>query len=199
MLAELGRRATEVRLVAVSIGPGSFTGLRVGVVFAKTLAYAVGCPAIGVETFLAVAQNAPPDVTALQVIEDAQRSELFVGVFRRGEGGWQRTGRIGIVSLESWIDELRPGDIVTGPAADRLAGRLSGCCHVLAAEYRRPRAATVGLLGQRLFSAGAPHDPWLLEPLYLRRSSAEDKWEARQHMAEARNQPRDEAGGDAAG
>lgn len=184
LLAEQGRRPSDVQLVAVSSGPGSFTGLRVGIVFAKTLAYAVRCPAVAVETFLAIAHNAPADVGKLSVVEDAQRGELFDGAFRREPGGdWQRPDSIDIVSVETWIAELRPADVVAGPGLARIAERIAANCRVLPADFWRPRAATVGLLGQRLLAAGAAHDPWSLEPLYLRRSSAEDKWDARQQAA----------------
>src|SRR5437764_749542 len=65
VLAELlrgqGWRARDLEGVLVSLGPGSYTGLRVGVVSAKALAYAVGCPVLGVETFAAIAAQAPAE------------------------------------------------------------------------------------------------------------------------------------------
>src|SRR5215813_11089947 len=65
LLSEAGWRPDSVELVAVAVGPGSFTGLRIGVTTAKTLAYAVGCQAIGVHTLLAIAAQAPTDVNSV--------------------------------------------------------------------------------------------------------------------------------------
>ena len=71
----------------MSVGPGSFTGLRVGVVCAKTLAYATGARLAAVDTLEAIAANSPPDVETVHVITDAQRGDLFVGTYRRTADG----------------------------------------------------------------------------------------------------------------
>src|SRR5690606_16862220 len=81
----------DVQTLAVSIGPGSCTGLRVGVVCAKTWAYATGARLIAVDTLLAVAQQAGEAAQRLQVTSDAQRNEVFVGRFERTpDGVWTR-------------------------------------------------------------------------------------------------------------
>src|SRR5688572_658963 len=59
LCAAQGWRVRDLQAVAVSLGPGSYTGLRVGIISAKTLAYAVGCVAFGIETFAAIARQAP--------------------------------------------------------------------------------------------------------------------------------------------
>src|SRR5262245_58515613 len=72
LLARCNRTARDCRLVAVSIGPGSFTGLRVGVTCAKTMAFATGCQVAAVDTLLAIAANSPPDTAQVHVVADAQ-------------------------------------------------------------------------------------------------------------------------------
>ena len=92
--------AKQLQVVAVSIGPGSFTGLRVGVVLAKTLGYALGCEVVAVDTFCAIAANSPSDVSEVVVLADAQRGELFAGRYTPSDVGvqsatWPRCGGIG--------------------------------------------------------------------------------------------------------
>src|SRR5690606_11422639 len=107
LLAGHSLAAHDVQTVAVSIGPGSFTGLRVGVVCAKTWAYATGARLVAVDTLLAVAQQAGDAVQRLQVVSDAQRNELFVGRFERtAEGIWGRHEEIAILSVEEWVAGL---------------------------------------------------------------------------------------------
>src|SRR5688572_4071308 len=72
LLAGLGWKARELDGVVVSLGPGSYTGLRVGLMSAKTLAYATGCALVGVETFAAIARQAPPEARSVAVLADAQ-------------------------------------------------------------------------------------------------------------------------------
>ena len=177
LLIEAGRTASELQLIAVSIGPGSFTGLRVGVVCAKTLAWAAGAKVLAVDTFLATAAQSPPDVTTVQVVGDGQRGDLYIGRYhRQDKGDWIRDGEIVICPAEDWLAQLTAEDVVTGPALERHASAIR--CRVLPLELRQPHASTVALLGERrLTTTGASDDLWLLEPLYLRKSGAEEKAE----------------------
>jgi tRNA threonylcarbamoyladenosine biosynthesis protein TsaB len=178
LLADCGKRARDCKLVAVSVGPGSFTGLRVGVVCAKTLAYAIQCPLAAVNTLHAIACNATPEISVVNVIGDAQRGELITARFVRDAGGeWMPQGEIEILSTEAWAASLRPNDVVSGAALEKYAALAEGKCQILDPEFRVPRASTIARLGIRQLEAGQTTDPWQIEPLYLRRSSAEAQWE----------------------
>src|SRR5262249_4022349 len=78
LLAEQGWNPRDLTGVIVSRGPGSYTGLRVGIMSAKTMAYATGCVLVGVETFEAIASQAPEAVTSLEVIADAQQDKVYI-------------------------------------------------------------------------------------------------------------------------
>lgn len=170
----------DVQTLAVSIGPGSFTGLRVGVVCAKTWAYATGARVVAVDTMQAVASQSDETVHRLQVVSDAQRGELFVGLYERASSGeWLRQGEIEIVPVEQWLASLGPADVVSGPGLIRLIERVSSRCRVEPATNWNPAARTIARLGGQAARAGMSDDFWALEPRYLRRSAAEEKADAR--------------------
>jgi tRNA threonylcarbamoyladenosine biosynthesis protein TsaB len=178
LLAECKRKPCDCGLVAVSVGPGSFTGLRVGVVCAKTLAYAAGCPLRAVSTLQAIACNSPPDVSIVDVIGDAQRGDLFVGRFiRNAAADWMPDGEIRVVSTESWAASLKLNDVISGPGLEKFGALAEGRCRILDPACRVPRAVSIALLGMQQSAAGKVAALWSVEPLYLRRSSAELQWE----------------------
>ena len=178
----------DIGVVAVSHGPGSFTGLRVGIVFAKTFAYVTGCSIVAVDTLQAVAAAVTVDgfseITSLHVVSDAQRKQLFVSPFLRdSDGWWNPAGPINIVDCEAWCvaaaHSSAPRFAVTGPGLVKVADDLSSSVQRLPEELWTPRAAQVALIGERLATKNEIADPFELEPFYLRKSSAEEKREAR--------------------
>ncbi|MBI3862246.1 MAG: tRNA (adenosine(37)-N6)-threonylcarbamoyltransferase complex dimerization subunit type 1 TsaB [Planctomycetia bacterium] len=178
VLAQGGKQARDVRLVAVSIGPGSYTGLRVGVTCAKTLAYAVNCPLVAVDTLLAIACNSPSKVSTVDVVADAQRGDVFVGHYARiATGLWIRSGEIRAVKAEDWAGELSDKHTVTGPGLEKYGGLAEGKCRKLPPQAWTPHATWVAMLGIGLLAEGQTADPREIEPHYLRRSSAEVQWE----------------------
>ncbi|MEX2316102.1 MAG: tRNA (adenosine(37)-N6)-threonylcarbamoyltransferase complex dimerization subunit type 1 TsaB [Pirellulales bacterium] len=176
LLAEIGWSADSIELVAVAVGPGSFTGLRIGVTAAKTLAYAVGAQIVAVETMAVLAAQAASPAT-LWTVMDAQRQELFVARFAAPAAG--RLAPIGdtsIIAVQLWLDRLRPGDHVTGPPLARLQGRLpEGVVAVTPDECWQPTAAGVGQVAWQAYQNGQRDDVWTLVPRYYRPSAAEEK------------------------
>ena len=173
-----GKTPRDCGLVAVSVGPGSFTGLRVGVTCAKTLAYAAGCRLAAVDTLEAIACNAPPDVTTIEVISNANRGDVFAGRYvRTGSGSWARQGEIRMLGAPVWAAALTPDDTVTGPGLDQFAALVEGRSKILAPRFRVPQAAWIARLGIQANESGRLADLWSVEPLYFGPSSAEVQWE----------------------
>jgi tRNA threonylcarbamoyladenosine biosynthesis protein TsaB len=171
---------SDVDLVATTVGPGSFTGLRVGVTTAKSLAYSVGADILGVDTLDVVAARAPRSVQILSVAVDAQRAEVVAQTFERGQDGWLRpTGLAGLVDVDAWLGSLAPGTCVSGPVLRKLADRVPDRATVLDPQYWAPSAAAVARLAVRDYDAGRRDDVWSLVPRYSRRSAAEEKWQKR--------------------
>jgi len=178
VLAISERKPQDIELVAVSVGPGSYTGLRVGVVCAKTLAYATRCRLAAVDTFQAIACNSPLDEPSIEVIGDAQRGDLFRAKYTRmRDATWQRETGIDVIAVAAWVEKLDPADILSGPGVDKFATLIARRCRVVPPDCRVPRAEWVGRLGIAAVDAGEAADFWSIEPLYLRRSSAEMQWE----------------------
>jgi tRNA threonylcarbamoyladenosine biosynthesis protein TsaB len=177
-LAAAGWQPSDVRLVAVAVGPGSFTGLRVGVTTAKTFAYAVRAEVIGVNTLEAIAAQAPPEVSRVAVVLDAQRQQVFAAQFARSPAGdFECVGEAAIVDHDVWLARLNSAVAVSGLGLEKLSARLPANIRGVARECWSPRAATVGRLGWRSYQAGCRDDRWRLVPQYFRRSAAEEKWE----------------------
>lgn len=178
LFQQSGKSPKDCEGVAVSVGPGSFTGLRIGVVFAKTFAYSIGCPITAVETMQAIAEDSPEEVTSLWVIADAQRGDLSVGRYSKQGEIWIREGSITMHPALEWCQGVAADDVVAGPGLERWRKELENRCRVLP-ELSAPKVTTVCRIGERQLAAGETADLWMLEPYYLRRSSAEEQWDLR--------------------
>jgi tRNA threonylcarbamoyladenosine biosynthesis protein TsaB len=135
---------------------------------------------VAVDTLLAVAHQSDLPTPTLQIISDAQRNELFVGRFECSAGGrWTRTKDIEIVPVEEWIAALAPVDVVSGPGLSKLGDRVRSSCVLMPQQQWCPTAHSVAELGEQAARDGHADDVWTLEPLYLRRSAAEEKADTR--------------------
>lgn len=165
----------QVDLVAVSIGPGSFTGLRVGVVTAKVFAYAVGAEVLGVDTLEAIAAAAPTEAKRFWTAVDAQRGQWVVQEFCRSADEWPGpAGPAELVDAQPWLAGLPAGTIITGPGLHKAAARMPEHVRPLAAELWPPTAGAVAVLAARDYAAGRRDDLWTLAPRYSRPSAAEE-------------------------
>lgn len=159
-LAEAGLVFDDLDAFAVSIGPGSFTGLRIGLATAKAFALG-GRPLAGVPTLAALAWPERETAPALVASLDAQRGELYAAAYAAGgELGLRTLWRECVVTPE----ELRRRT----PAGARRVGAACG-----EATARGPRACDVAALGARLLRAGRGESAAALAPRYVRRAEAE--------------------------
>jgi tRNA threonylcarbamoyladenosine biosynthesis protein TsaB len=171
-------RPADVQLVAVTRGPGSFTGLRVGVATAKIFAYAVGAEVLGVDTLEVIAAAAPAEVEAVSAAVDAQRGDVVAATFRRNrEGRLEPAGPARLTPIDDWLSALPPGMIVTGPVLKKLAGPLPPGIENLDPALWAPTAENVARVAFQHYQAGRRDDLWQLVPIYSRRSAAEEKAE----------------------
>ncbi|MEW4527170.1 tRNA (adenosine(37)-N6)-threonylcarbamoyltransferase complex dimerization subunit type 1 TsaB [Maioricimonas sp. JC845] len=168
-------RPHDCNTVAVSIGPGSFTGLRVGVVCAKTFAYATRCTLVAVDTHLAVAAASPDDVAKVAVISDALRGEVYAGLYERaGDRCWTTLQPVERLPFDNWTEELPDDAAISGPGLSAYGEDLSQRT-LLPEQVWNPQARWIALLGEHLAENGQSDDLVQLVPKYLRKSAAEEK------------------------
>ncbi len=166
----------EVDLVAVARGPGSFTGLRIGIVTAKTIAYAVGAAIVGVNS-LQVLATAVGGATPVWCVMDAQRDECYAAkfFFKEEDKPPREIETTTILTVDDWMKRLTPNDRVVGPLLAKLTDRLPKNVECLGKEFWMPRAGIVGQLAVDTFRDGEQEDIWQFVPDYYRKSAAEEK------------------------
>ena len=178
LLAEVDWRPREVTAVFASRGPGSYTGLRVGLMAAKAFAYAARCDLLAVDTFAAIAAACPPSHSTVEVVADALRGLIYAQRFARGAAtAWEQVNDLAILPKGAWLTRLTSGTLVTGPGLSVVEGDLPLDTPVGPAAARDADLAGLLAVGLARYERGEHSDIWSCEPLYLRRSSAEETWE----------------------
>jgi tRNA threonylcarbamoyladenosine biosynthesis protein TsaB len=184
VMAEKSR--ADLKAVAVSIGPGSFTGLRIGLATAKALAYALNIPIIGVSTLAAQAFACPVPGAVFSPMLDAQKGNVYQALFAWRDGELQELQPARVVHFTTALEELAAVNqpvVLLGEAAVMHAEEITlkgGNVALAPPHVVIARAGCVGLYACELWRKGKADDLFTLEPLYIRRSEAEELWEKRQ-------------------
>ncbi|WP_119461529.1 tRNA (adenosine(37)-N6)-threonylcarbamoyltransferase complex dimerization subunit type 1 TsaB [Rhodospirillaceae bacterium SYSU D60014] len=160
-MAAAGAGFDELDLIAATVGPGAFTGLRIGLATARGLALATGVPALGVTTFAAVAEAVPPAERTgrtLLVLLDTKRSDLFA---QRFDAELEALGAPAVLSVDALEDWIPDGPVIVAGDGVALARPvLSGLATRCAADIAYatagdlPDAAHVARIAARLFASG---------------------------------------------
>jgi len=175
---------SEIGLVAVDIGPGLFTGLRVGVATAKAIAFALRVPMIGVSSLdlLAFPVRFSPRLIVTAI--DARRGELYYAMYRQVPGGVQRLSEQLVGSPDDLASELLATNeevLLVGDGAQRYAEVFEGLAKVemVDRDNSYPSAASLVRLAHPRALREEFERPEAIEPLYLRRPDAEINWSTR--------------------
>jgi tRNA threonylcarbamoyladenosine biosynthesis protein TsaB len=170
LLRDAGWRPRDLEGVAVATGPGSFTGLRIGVSAAKGLALALSIPLAVVPTLDAMAAALPFAEWPVCPVLVARRDEVYVSLYRWGGTGMRRDWDYLALPPHAVGERLQERVILTGEGAPRITSPFA----VLAPRWRwSPSAAIVGHLGVQRLRAGKSVGAAELVPLYVRPSQAE--------------------------
>jgi tRNA threonylcarbamoyladenosine biosynthesis protein TsaB len=179
---------TEISCVAVDLGPGLFTGLRVGVAAAKAMAHALRVPMIGVPSLDLLAFPVRFSPRRIVAAIDARRGELFYAFYRQVPGGVQRLSDHQIGTPDDLASELlasREECLLVGDGARRYAEAFDGLSRVEIADdgLAYPSAASLVQLAHAQALREQWVKPWDLQPLYLRVPDAEINWTTRDGVA----------------
>jgi tRNA threonylcarbamoyladenosine biosynthesis protein TsaB len=176
--------------VAVSLGPGSFTGLRVGLALAKGLCFGRAIPLVGVPTLDCIAEAFLPRQGLIVPVKDARRGEIYFSIYRADRTEMQRlcdyvalppdgVAREVAAALEQAVAGFCAPAVFAGDALSRYGSLLAAALGVRMAAAPEilwaPRPAVVASIGARMLARGEVADLDALEPLYVRPSEAERK------------------------
>jgi tRNA threonylcarbamoyladenosine biosynthesis protein TsaB len=174
----------EISVVAVDLGPGLYTGLRVGISSAMAVAYALGVPMIGIASLdlLAFPVRFSPKLIVAAI--DARRGELFYAFYRSVPGGVQRLGDYAVCSPDDLASEILANNtecLLVGDGALRYRDAFAGLRRVEIADhgFAYPSAASLVQLAHAQALREEWVKPWELTPLYLRKPDVDIGWATR--------------------
>ncbi len=179
MLKNAGLTAADADLVAVAAGPGSFTGLRIGVAAAKGLAWALDKPCCAVSTLEAMAMNLRHTDGTVLCAMDARRDQIYNALFSAAGGSLRRLCDDRAIDLASLCDELKESrfaPVIVGDGAALCCAYLKDAgvsCRIAPPELVMQNAVGVALAAQEMARRGETVSPQELVPRYLRLSQAE--------------------------
>ena len=168
-LTQIGATADDLQAVGVAIGPGSFTGLRIGLALAKGLALAHRIPLVGIPTLDVTAAALPaPRGSRLAAVLEAGRRRLAIGWYRARDGHWHPDGDLQNLTLEAFAETIEGRVLVCGELNAVARERLRETSAILPPPVlcvRRP--AVLAELAWKRWQSGQTDDPAALKPIYL--------------------------------
>jgi tRNA threonylcarbamoyladenosine biosynthesis protein TsaB len=191
MVRGRGWKPRDLEEVFVSAGPGSFTGLRIGITLAKTMALATskaspsgGVKIVAVPSVRVLAENAPPEARHLIIVLDAKREQIFTARFERTDFGWEEREPAKLDSLSAMLARApRPAHLLGEgiPYHEKFVPKDDPSVIVTPPETWRARAAVVARIGIHMARRGEYADAFKLTPIYIRKPEAEEKADLAQH------------------
>jgi tRNA threonylcarbamoyladenosine biosynthesis protein TsaB len=179
LLERFGKKPCDVEQVYLSIGPGSFTGLRIALTIAKTMNLAVGSKIVALDTLDVIAANAedyiaknPADIRKIGVILDAKRGQFFAAAYRKNHEKWEKILPACLITAGEFLEKLAVDNEPTWLLGEGLVyykDRFTTTgIEIFPPEIWTPTAGRVHQLGWLLARAGLFADPLMVTPAYLR-------------------------------
>lgn len=200
VLADGGTSLSKLDAVAVDIGPGSFTGLRIGLAFAKALLFGRSTKMVAVPSMDVLAAGLPWNPHLVCPFIDAKQGNVYMAFYRTQDGGLTKTTDYLLLPVDEALSLIREPVVLLGDGCSRypekISAQLGNKAQIAPQELWLPKAATLGRLAQRKLSAGQTEDPASLTPMYLYRKDCGVNTKV---STRAAGQPRKKAPAPAAG
>ena len=181
MFARTGIKKENTDRIAVSIGPGSFTGLRIGLAAAEAMAYAWQCGICGVNTLEAMANNIPVEGVVLVPVLDAQKGNFYAAFYEWTDGELRKVRPVEMADRETLLQQLQACGkpvLLMGECEKLMKKELPDGISVAPEQVRLPKASSVALAAEDTEPLTG-EDVFTLRPYYIRKSEAEELWEKR--------------------
>lgn len=187
LLASFNREPKEIEHIYISVGPGSFTGLRIAVTLAKTMHLANAAKIVAVNTLDVIAANATDyakkkdcRLDRIAAVLDAKRGQFFIAVYESRQGRWTKSAPDCLMSAAEFLAKFAGSRRMLWLLGEGLVYykdkfASDGICF-LDSQYWSAKAEKVHLLGWEMALAGQFADAPTLQPAYLRGAEAEQKW-----------------------
>ncbi|HWQ84462.1 MAG TPA: tRNA (adenosine(37)-N6)-threonylcarbamoyltransferase complex dimerization subunit type 1 TsaB [Anaerolineales bacterium] len=165
-----GKKIDKVEAVAVAIGPGSFTGLRIGLAMAKGIALARHLPIIGIPSLDILAYAQPLVDLPLAAVLRAGRGRLAIDWYRAGKKGWISQNKLAVTTAEELVEQIEEPTLVAGELDDderHILKRKKKLIDLTSPAHSVRRPSFLAELGWRRWQAGQVDDPAALTPIYI--------------------------------
>ena len=183
LMSDLELKPADIDVFAAANGPGSFTGLRIGVASVKALAHAVNKPVVGISTLASLAYNLPFCEHIIVPIMDARRNHVYTASYIWDEDGFKELSPDEVISIDECIDSCGEflDTVFVGDGVpvykEYIEERLGERAHFAPASALMQRASSIAMLAKEKADKGEVQKYNELEPFYLRKSQAEREYE----------------------
>jgi tRNA threonylcarbamoyladenosine biosynthesis protein TsaB len=185
VLKQSGLDMSRIDAFAIAIGPGSFTGLRIGLSTVKGFSYATGRPIVSIPTLDAFAWNFPFSCYPVCTLLDARKKEVYAALFVWEEDGFRKLKNEQAVKISKFLEEVKGLSykhiIFAGEGAvlyqDEIIRHMRGAAIFASPEKMIPSPSNVAFLALQKAQRGEFSEPVSLSPFYVRKSEAEMKWD----------------------
>lgn len=188
VLEDLGITANDLDVIAVAKGPGSFTGIRIGMACVQGIAHALNKPMVGINTLDGLAYNLMGSKDLICPVINAQRQELYTSLYCHKNGELERLWDYKLIKADELAQELLNLNrkvVVLGDGVPLLKKALvinhTSIENIVPAHpvFSMPRASSIAAVALREYGKGNSQDCFSIKPFYIRKSNAEEKWEER--------------------
>jgi len=168
LLCDIDIKPKELQGIAVSIGPGSFTGLRIGLSVAKGMAFSLDIPLTAVPTLEALAWQAPFLDRPVCAVLRARAKLLYAGRYLRRDDSITANGSVEIIDVNKLHSFAEPGSVIIGNGTELISDSISKIDgYLLPVHYSLLSGLTTAILGTIRLEQGANVDVYTVEPLYI--------------------------------